>query len=44
VQFDMDVEGIHPPMAVQARTLALLLGVVVIGMVAGFFLPSRREG
>jgi hypothetical protein len=44
VQFDMDVEGIHPPRAVQVRTMALLLGVVAIGMVAGFFLPSRREG
>lgn len=44
VKFDMDVAGIHPPMAVKLRTLALLLGVMVVGMVAGFFLPSRRAG
>lgn len=44
VHFDMDVEGIHPPTAIKVRTIALLLGVMVVGMAAGFFLPSRREG
>jgi hypothetical protein len=44
VRFDMEVEGIHPPTAIKVRTIALLIGVMVVGMVAGFFLPSRREG
>ena len=40
----MDVVAMHPPMAVQIRTLALLLSVLVVGMVVGFFVPIRRKG
>ncbi len=41
--FEMDVEGLQPPMAVKIRTLVLLLGVLAVGMAAGFFLAGRRE-
>lgn len=43
VVFDMDVEGIHPPLAVQFRTLALLIGVLTMGMVVGWFVPVRSK-
>jgi len=32
----LDVVALHPPMAVQARMMAILLGVLVGGMVVGF--------
>jgi hypothetical protein len=35
----LDVVALHPPMAVQIRMLALLLGVLVGGMVVGFCVP-----
>jgi hypothetical protein len=41
--FDMDVNGIHPPLAVKLRTLALLIGVLTIGMVVGWFWPVSSE-
>lgn len=42
--FDMEVNGIHPPLAVKLRTLALLIGVLTIGMVVGWFWPvSSKE-
>ncbi|MGQ4808435.1 hypothetical protein NKDENANG_01817 [Candidatus Entotheonellaceae bacterium PAL068K] len=43
VAFAMHVEGRQPPMAVKLRTLVLLLGVLGVGMVAGFCLSGRRE-
>ncbi len=39
--FDMDVNGIQPPMAVKLRTMGLLIGVLVIGMVAGWLCPVK---
>ena len=39
----MDVNGISPPMPVKLRTTAMLAGVIVIGMIAGFFLPFGRK-
>lgn len=41
---EMDVQGVHPPMAIKLRTLALLLSVLVVGMVVGFFLPGTGKG
>lgn len=41
---EMDVRGVHPPTAVKIRTLALLLSVLVVGMVVGFFLPGTGKG
>jgi hypothetical protein len=41
--FDMEVNAIHPPMAVKLRTLALFIGVLTIGMVVGWFCPVRRK-
>jgi hypothetical protein len=35
----LDVVALHPPMAVKLRMMALLLGVLVGGMVVGFFVP-----
>ena len=45
-EFDMEVHGIHPPMAIKLRTMALLIGVLVVGMVAGWFCPlgSKEPG
>jgi hypothetical protein len=37
----LDVTALHPPMAVKLRMMALLLGVLVGGMVVGFFVPWR---
>jgi hypothetical protein len=44
--FEMEVEGLHPPMAIKIRTLFILIGVLVIGMAAGFFLlgSSKERG
>ena len=44
--FEMEVEGLQPPMAVKIRTLLLLIGVLVVGMAAGFFLlgSSKERG
>jgi hypothetical protein len=39
--FGLDVIALHPPMAVQLRMMVLLLGVLVGGMVVGFFVPWR---
>jgi hypothetical protein len=36
---DLDVVALHPPVAVQVRTMAILLGVLVLGMVVGFCVP-----
>lgn len=42
--FEMEVNAIHPPMAVELRTLALFIGVLTIGMVVGWFCPlSSKE-
>jgi hypothetical protein len=35
----VDVLALHPPLAVQIRMMGILLGVLVVGMVGGFFLP-----
>ena len=45
-EFDMEVNGIHPPMAVKVRTMALLIGVLIVGMTAGWFCPlgSKESG
>jgi hypothetical protein len=40
----MQVQGVHPPVAVQIRTLALLLGVLILGMMVGFFVPRWGTG
>ena len=37
----LDVVAMHPPLAVQSRMMAILLGVLVCGMVVGFFVPWR---
>jgi hypothetical protein len=44
--FEMEVEGLQPPMAVKIRTLCLLIGILVVGMAAGFFLlgSSKERG
>lgn len=44
--FEMEVAGLQPPMAVKIRTLCILIGVLVIGMAAGFFLlgSSKERG
>jgi hypothetical protein len=40
----MEVMAIHPPLPVKLRTLALLIGVLVVGMlVGGFVLPVVKE-
>ncbi|MGE3539499.1 MAG: hypothetical protein AB7N91_18960 [Candidatus Tectimicrobiota bacterium] len=43
VTMGLEVLALHPPMAVKLRILALLLIVLVGGMVAGFFLPTRLK-
>ena len=35
----VDVVALHPPLVVQSRMMAILLGVLVGGMVVGFFVP-----
>jgi hypothetical protein len=44
--FEMEVEGLQPPMAVKIRTLCILIGVLVVGMAAGFLLlgSSKERG
>ncbi len=39
----LDVVAMHPPLAVQIRMMALLLGVLVGGMVVGFFVPRTYK-
>jgi hypothetical protein len=39
----LDVVALHPPMPVKLRMMALLLGVLVGGMVVGFFVPWRLK-
>jgi hypothetical protein len=39
----LEVSTSPPPMAVKLRMMALFLGVLVSGMVVGFFLPSRPK-
>jgi hypothetical protein len=41
---DMQVTAVHPPVGVQLRLMAILIGVVVVGiMVGGFLLPTVKE-
>jgi hypothetical protein len=35
----LDVVALPPPLTVQSRVMAILLGVLVVGMVVGFFVP-----
>jgi hypothetical protein len=39
----LDVVALHPPVAVQVRTMAILLGVLVLGMVVGFCVPRFSQ-
>ena len=39
----VDVVAVHPPLAVQIRMMAILLGVLVGGMVVGFFVPRTYK-
>lgn len=39
----VDVVAVHPPLAVQSRMMAILLSVLVIGMVVGFFVPRTSH-
>jgi hypothetical protein len=39
----VDVVALHPPLAVQIRMMAILLGVLVGGMVVGFFVPRTYK-
>ena len=39
----VDVAALHPPLAVQIRMMAILLGVLVVGMGAGFFVPRTYK-
>jgi len=40
----LDVVALHPPLAVQIRMMAILLGILVAGMVVGFCVPrTYRE-
>jgi hypothetical protein len=36
---NVDVLALHPPLAVQIRMMVILLGVLVLGMAVGFFVP-----
>lgn len=41
---DVDVTAVHPPLGVKLRIMALLIGVLVVGMlVGGFILPHVKE-
>ena len=40
VMQSLEVTALHPPLAVEIRLMALLLGVLVLGMAAGFFCPQ----
>jgi hypothetical protein len=41
---DMDVTAVHPPAGVQLRLMAILIGVLVVGiMIGGFLLPAVKE-
>jgi hypothetical protein len=39
----LDVVALHPPVAVQIRMMAILLGVLVVGMVVGFCVPRLSK-
>jgi hypothetical protein len=39
----LDVQTLHPPLGVKIRLMALLLGVLVSGMVIGFFFPKQHK-
>ncbi len=39
----MDVIGVQPPLAVRLRTLALFIGVLIVGMLVGFVVPLRGK-
>lgn len=39
----LDVVALHPPLAVQIRMMAIFLGVLVVGMVVGFFVPRTYK-
>ncbi len=41
--FAMDVQGLQPPLTVKLRTMTLLVGVLTIGMVVGWFIPVRSK-
>ncbi len=41
--FQMDVQGLQPPLIVKLRTLALFIGVLTVGMVVGWFVPVKRK-
>jgi hypothetical protein len=41
---DMEVTAVHPPAGVQLRLMAILIGVLVVGiMVGSFLLPAMKE-
>lgn len=39
----LDVVAVHPPLAVQIRMMVILLGVLVVGMIVGFFVPRTYK-
>jgi len=39
----VDVVALHPPLAIQIRMMALLLGVLVGGMAIGFCMPWASQ-
>jgi len=39
----VDVVAPHPPLTVQGRMMAILLGVLVVGMLVGFFVPWTHD-
>ncbi len=43
VAFGIDVQALHPPMAVKLRVLGLLAGVLLLGMAVGFFFPRSDK-
>jgi hypothetical protein len=40
----LEVIALHPPTGVKVRMMAMLLIVLVLGMLVGFFLPQRSRG
>ncbi len=40
---ETEVIALHPPTPVKVRMMTLLLGVLVLGMCAGFFVPQRTR-
>jgi hypothetical protein len=40
----LEVIALHPPLSIQLRMMAILLGVLLVGMAVGFFVPwTSRE-